>query len=37
MLLGTAILIAARLFIIVREWRLGITRKGARRFTTPQG
>jgi drug/metabolite transporter (DMT)-like permease len=37
MLIGTAIVVAAGLFIIVREQRLGIDRKGARRFTTPQG
>ena len=37
MLFGTAIVIAAGLFIILRERRLGIARKGARRFTTPQG
>ena len=37
MLFGTAIVIAAGLFIILRERSLGIARKGARRFTTPQG
>ena len=37
MLIGTAIVTAAGLFVIVRERRLGIRRKGARRFTTPQG
>lgn len=37
MLLGTAIVAAAGVFVIVREHRLGIARKGARRFTTPQG
>ncbi len=37
MLIGTAIVIGAGLFIIVREHRLGLERKAARRFTTPQG
>ena len=37
MLIGTAIVAAAGIFIIVREHRLGIERKAARRFTTPQG
>lgn len=37
MLIGTAIVIAAGIFIILREHRLGLERKGARRFTTPQG
>lgn len=37
MLIGTAIVIAAGLFIIIREHRLGLERKAARRFTTPQG
>ncbi|MCP4315189.1 MAG: DMT family transporter [Hyphomicrobiales bacterium] len=37
MLVGTAIVAGAGLFIIVREHRLGLERKSARRFTTPQG
>ncbi|MEX3008099.1 DMT family transporter [Hoeflea sp. TYP-13] len=37
MLIGTAIVAGAGLFIIVREHRLGLERKSARRFTTPQG
>lgn len=37
MLVGTAIVAAAGLFIIVREHRLGLERKSARRFITPQG
>ena len=37
MLFGTSIVIGAGLFIILRERRLGIARKGARRFTTPAG
>ncbi len=37
MIIGTVIVTAAGLFVIVREHRLGIARKGARRFTTPQG
>ena len=37
MMIGTAIVVAAGIFIVVREHRLGIKRKGARRFTTPQG
>jgi len=37
MLIGTVIVVAAGIFIILREHRLGLERKGARRFTTPQG
>ena len=37
MLIGTAIVASAGIFIILREHRLGIERKAARRFTTPQG
>lgn len=37
MLVGTSIVIAAGIYIIVRERQLGIKQKGARRFTTPQG
>lgn len=36
-LIGGAIVVAAGLFIIWREHRLGIKRKGARRVMTPQG
>ncbi len=36
-LLGGSIVVAAGLFIIWREHRLGIKRKGARRVMTPQG
>lgn len=36
-LLGGAIVVAAGLFIIWREHRLGIKRRGARRVMTPQG
>ncbi|MEM6461252.1 MAG: DMT family transporter [Pseudomonadota bacterium] len=37
MLIGTAIVAAAGLFIIMREHRLGLERRSARRFTTPEG
>ncbi len=37
MLLGTAIVVAAGIFIIFREHRLGLERKGARKHVTPQG
>ncbi|MFP5075708.1 DMT family transporter [Rhizobium sp. YIM 134829] len=37
MLAGTLIVIGAGIFIIVREHRLGLERKGARRHVTPQG
>ena len=37
MLIGTAIVVAAGIFIILREHRLGLERKSARQFTTPQG
>lgn len=37
MLIGTSIVIAAGIFIIVREHRLGLRRKAARRHITPQG
>ena len=35
--IGTAIVVAAGIFIILREHRLGLERKSARQFTTPQG
>jgi drug/metabolite transporter (DMT)-like permease len=37
MLLGAGVIVAAGLFIIWRERRLGIARAGARKVTTPQG
>jgi drug/metabolite transporter (DMT)-like permease len=37
MIIGTAIVVAAGIFIILREHRLGLERRSARRFTTPQG
>lgn len=37
MLVGTGIVIAAGIFIIFREHRLGLERKGARKHVTPQG
>lgn len=37
MLIGAALIIAAGIFIIWRERRLGIVRQGARRVMTPQG
>ena len=37
MLIGTATVISAGIFIIVREHRLGLQRKAARRHITPQG
>lgn len=37
MLIGTAIVISAGIFIILREHRLGLQRKAARRHVTPQG
>lgn len=37
MLVGTAIVVAAGLFIIVREHHLGIRRRAARKHVTPQG
>lgn len=37
MLIGTVIVIGAGIFIIFREHRLGLERKGARRHVTPQG
>ena len=37
MLVGTAIVIAAGIFIILREHKLGLERKGARKHVTPQG
>ncbi|HUH48683.1 MAG TPA: DMT family transporter [Mycoplana sp.] len=37
MLIGTTIVISAGIFIIVREHRLGLQRKAARRHLTPQG
>jgi len=37
MLLGTAVVVGAGIFIIFREHRLGLERKGARKHVTPQG
>ncbi len=37
MLIGTAIVVAAGIFIIFREHQLGLERKGARKHVTPQG
>ena len=37
MLLGTAIVVGAGIFIIFREHRLGLERRGARKHITPQG
>ena len=37
MLLGTAIVVSAGIFIIYREHRLGLKRKAARKAATPQG
>lgn len=37
MLLGTVIVVGAGIFIIYREHRLGLERKGARKHVTPQG
>lgn len=37
MLAGTAIVVGAGIFIILREHRLGLERKGARKHVTPQG
>lgn len=37
MLVGGLIVVAAGIFIIFREHRLGLERRAARRFTTPQG
>lgn len=37
MLVGGAIVMAAGIFIIYREQRLGLKRTGARRYVTPQG
>ncbi|OCP24466.1 MULTISPECIES: DMT family transporter [unclassified Ensifer] len=37
MLIGTAIVVGAGIFIIFREHRLGLERKGARKHVTPQG
>ena len=37
MLAGAALIVAAGLFIIWRERRLGIERAGARKVMTPQG
>jgi drug/metabolite transporter (DMT)-like permease len=37
MLIGTAIVIGAGIFIILREHRLGLERRAARRHVTPQG
>lgn len=37
MLVGTAIVVAAGIYIIWREHRLGLERRGARKLVTPQG
>jgi len=37
MLTGTAIVVAAGIFVILREHRLGLRRRAARRHVTPQG
>ncbi len=37
MLIGTAIVVGAGIFIIIREHRLGLERRSAKRFTTPMG
>lgn len=37
MLIGTAIVVSAGIFIIWREHRLGLERRGARKHMTPQG
>lgn len=37
MLIGTLIVVGAGIFIIIREHRLGLRRKAARRHLTPQG
>ncbi len=37
MLIGTSIVVGAGIFIIFREHRLGLERKGARKHVTPQG
>lgn len=37
MLLGTAIVVGAGIFIIFRERQLGLERRGARKLVTPQG
>lgn len=37
MLIGTGIVVGAGIFIIFREHRLGLERKGARKHVTPQG
>jgi hypothetical protein len=37
MLTGAALIVAAGLFIIWRERKLGIERAGARKVLTPQG
>jgi drug/metabolite transporter (DMT)-like permease len=37
MLLGTSIVVAAGIYIIIREHRLGLERRGARKLVTPQG
>ncbi|OJF97364.1 DMT family transporter [Pararhizobium antarcticum] len=37
MLIGTTIVVGAGIFIIFREHRLGLERKGARKHVTPQG
>ena len=37
MLIGTAIVVGAGIFIIFREHRLGLERRGARKHMTPQG
>lgn len=37
MLIGTAIVVSAGIFIILREHRLGLQRRAARKHVTPQG
>ena len=37
MLIGTAIVVGAGIFIIFREHQLGLERRGARKHVTPQG
>ena len=37
MLIGTVIVIGAGIFIIWREHKLGLERRGARKHLTPQG
>ena len=37
MLAGTCIVISAGIFVIFRERRIGVSRRGARRAMTPHG